>query len=372
MRTKTLVYALIPVAIIAGAATYHRSQRNAELSHQTEVKAEGLVPVSLVTVQERSFRPAVAFTGNLLAVNRAVLKAEVTGRLTRVAVQEGDSVAAGALLGSIDEDDYSLGVQAAEAQAAQARAQALQGQRDNDRAVQLLEKRSITRQSAQQSETAFVATRAAAQAAESNLGLARLRLKKARLTSPFAGQVARRLVQPGEMLSPGQAAFEVVDNRKLEIQADLPAEVMAQVKVGQKAAFRAVGVDHQVEGTVTQISPSLSPDGRTLRVRLEVANADGSLKSGLFVEGNILAEGEQKKAALPATLLKAQDRDAELYVSENGVARRRKVVLGPEQAGFRPVEGLAVGAQVVDSGKDLLSDGTKLRVVTGSPANGGK
>jgi multidrug efflux pump subunit AcrA (membrane-fusion protein) len=174
------------------------------------------------------------------------------------------------------------------------------------------------------------------------------------------------------MLSPGQAAFEVVDNRKLEIQADLPAEVMAQVKVGQKATFRAVGVDRQVEGTVTQISPSLSPDGRTLRVRMEVANAEGSLKSGLFVEGNILAEGEQKKAALPATLLKAQDRDAELYVSENGVARRRKVVLGPEQAGFRPVEGLAVGAQVVDNGKDLLSDGTKLRVMPVTSTTGGK
>jgi RND family efflux transporter MFP subunit len=158
------------------------------------VKAEGTVAVSLVAVQERSFRPAVAFTGSLLAVNRAELKAEVTGRVTRVAVQEGDTVAAGALLGAQDEDDYALGVQAAEAQVAQAKAQALQAQRDNDRSVALLEKRSITRQAAQQAETAYNATKAAAQAAESNLGLARLRLKKARLVAPFAGQVARRLV----------------------------------------------------------------------------------------------------------------------------------------------------------------------------------
>ncbi|WP_243287669.1 efflux RND transporter periplasmic adaptor subunit [Geothrix terrae] len=375
MNRKTLIITTgLAAAIIAGAATFHRGKRNAELDHQAAVKAEGSVAVTLVPVQERSFRPAVAFTGTLLAVNRAELKAEVTGRVTRVLVQEGDSVAAGALLGAQDEDDYQLGVQAAEAQAAQAKAQALQAQRDNDRSVALLEKRSITRQAAQQAETAFHATQAAAQAADSNLGLARLRLKKARLVAPFAGQVARRAVQPGEMLNPGQTAFEIVDNRKLEIRADLPAEAMAQVKVGQRATFRSIGVDRLVEGRVAQVSPSLSQDGRTLRVRVEVPNPDGTLKSGLFVEGVILGEGETKAPALPATLVKAQDRDAEVYVAEQDVARRHKVVLGPEQDGYRPVNGLGLGAQVVDNGKDLVGEGSRLRVISGAvptSANGG-
>jgi len=375
MNRKTLIITTgLAAAIIAGAATFHRGKRNTELDHQATVKAEGSVAVTLVPVQERSFRPAVAFTGTLLAVNRAELKAEVGGRVTRVLVQEGDPVAAGALLGVQDEDDYALGVQAAEAQAAQARAQALQAQRDNDRSVALLEKRSITRQAAQQAETAYHATQAAAQAAESNLGLARLRLHKARLVAPFAGQVARRAVQPGEMLSPGQTAFEVVDNRKLEIRADLPAEAMAQVKVGQRATFRSLGVDRLVEGRVAQVNPSLSQDGRTLRVRVEVPNPDGVLKGGLFVEGVILGEGEAKAPALPATLVKAQDRDAEVYVAEQDVARRHKVVLGPEQDGYRPVSGLGLGAQVVDNGKDLVSEGSRLRVISGaapSSANGG-
>ena len=370
MNRRTILYISLPIALIAGAATFHRTQRNTELNHQAAVKGEGTVAVTLVNVQERAFRPAVAFTGTLLAVNRAELKAEVTGRVTRVAVQEGDTVAAGALLGAQDEDDYALGVQVAEAQLAQAKAQALQAQRDFDRSVALLEKRSITRQAAQQAETVFNATRAAAQAAESNLGLARLRLRKARLVAPFAGQVARRLVQPGEMLNPGQTAFEVVDNRKLEIRADLPTEAMAQVKVGQRASFRAIGLNRMVEGRVAQVSPSLSQDGRTLRVRVEVPNADGELKGGLFVEGVILGEGETKSPALPATLLKAQDRDAELFIAEQGVAARRKVALGAEQDGYRPITGLPVGAQVIDSGKDLVAVGSRLRVAT--PAAGGK
>jgi RND family efflux transporter MFP subunit len=370
-RKALLLYVALPVVVIAGAASYHRGQRNTELDHQATAKSEGTVAVSLVPVQERSFRPAVAFTGSLLAVNRAELKAEVTGRVTRVAVQEGDTVAAGALLGAQDEDDYLLGVQAAEAQLAQAKAQALQAQRDNDRAVSLLEKRSITRQAAQQAETVYNATKAAAQAAESNLGLARLRLKKARLVAPFAGQVSRRAVQPGETLNPGQTAFEMVDNRKLEIRADLPAEAMSLVKIGQRASFRAMGLDRPVEGRVAQVNPSLSQDGRTLRVRVEVANPEGLLKSGLFVEGVILGEGEAKSPALPVTMLKAQDRDAEVYIAEKNVARRRKVALGAEQDGYRPVNGLPIGAQVIDSGKDLVGEGSVLRVITG-PAAGGK
>jgi RND family efflux transporter MFP subunit len=369
MRTKTLIYLLIPVALIAGATAFHLSQRNAELNHQAKVKSEGLLAVTLVPVEERTFRPAVAFTGNLLAVNRAELKGEVTGRMTRVVVQEGDTVAAGALLGAQDEDDYLLGVQAAEAQLAQAKAQALQAQRDNDRSITLLEKRSITKQSAQQAETAYNATRAAVQAAESNLGLARLRLKKARIVAPFAGQVARRLVQPGEMLNPGQPAFEVVDNRKLEIQANLSAEVMGLVKPGLAVTFRTAGIAQAVKGTLTQVSPSLSADGRTLRVRVEVPNPDGQLKGGLFVEGVILGEGEVKQPSLPATLLKAEGRDAELFVAQDGAAHRRKVSLGVEQNGYRPVQGLALKDMVIDGGKDLVGEGTRLQVVT-APAGG--
>jgi membrane fusion protein (multidrug efflux system) len=110
-------------------------------------------------------------------------------------------------------------------------------------------------------------------------------------------------------------------------------------------------------------------------VRLEEPNPDGALKGGLFVEGVILGEGETRSAALPATLLKAQDRDAEVFIAEQNVARRRRITLGVEQDGFRPVTGLNLGLQVIDSGKELVGEGSRLRVISGSaPAatTGGK
>jgi len=228
---KLIVYAAIPTLLIAGAIGTHRYRRNQELTKQRSQKEEGQIAVTLIRVEDHAFRSTIPFTGTLLAVNRAELKAEVPGRVTRVAVQEGDKVAAGALLSAQDEDDLQLSVQAAEAQLAQAQAQAQQARRDNDRAQSLLEKRSVTKQSAQLAETNYNAAQAMVHAAESNLGLAKSRLRKSRITAPFSGEVAQRLIQPGEMLSPGQTAFTVVDNRKLEIEADLPSEAVANVKV---------------------------------------------------------------------------------------------------------------------------------------------
>jgi len=279
-----------------------------------------------------------------------------------VSVQEGDKVAAGAVLSAQVEDELLLSVQAAEAQLAQAQAQAQQAKRDNDRAQSLLEKRSVTRQSAQMAETNFNAAVAMTSAAESNLGLAKSRLKKSRITAPFAGEVAKRSVQPGEVLAPGQPAFEVVDNRKLEIQADLSAEVVASIKKGMKASFRVTGFDKPFEATLTQISASVQQDGRTLRVRLEVPNTDGRLKSGLFAEGEILAEASSTRAALPASVITAVGRDAEVFIVENGVAHRQRILLsGQEQNGWRPVEGIAPGTQVVALGRDLVMDGTRVQ-----------
>ncbi len=363
MPKKSLLIGCAVVIVIAGAATYHRSQRNAELNRQQGVKEEGLVTVSVATVENRAFNPSIPFTGNLLAMNRAELKAEVPGRVTRVLVQEGDTVKAGAVLSTQDEDDLSLAAQAAEAQAAQAQAQALQAKRDSERADMLLEKRSITRQAAQQAETANNAAAAAVRAAESQAGMAKVRMKKARILAPFEGQVARRMVQAGDVLMAGQSVFEVVDNRRLEIQAELPANAMSLVKPGQSVRFRVPGFQQPFTGTITQVSPMLSQDGRNLHVRMEVPNTDRLLKSGVFVEGLILGNGQTQAPSLPATLIKAEGQNGEVFVVENGVAKKRSVTVGPEQDGFRPVEGIPVGTQVVATGQDLVSEGSKLRIV---------
>ena len=111
------------------------------------------------------------------------------------------------------------------------------------------------------------------------------------------------------------------------------------------------------------MSPILSPDSRNLRVRIEVPNTDRQLKSGVFVEGLILGNGQAQRPSLPASLIKVDGQNGDLYVVEDGVAKKRSVIVGPEQDGFRPVDGIPVGTKVVATGQDLVRDGSKLKIV---------
>jgi len=371
-RIKLISYTGLILLIIGGSASYHQARKRQELGRQAAVKAEASVAVTVAAVEARPFRTSIPFTGSLLAVNRADLRAEVSGRVTRVTLQEGDPVQAGTLLSTQDEDDLLLGVQSAEAQLAQAQSQADQAGRDNDRAQTLLAKHSVTKQAAQQAETSYDVAMTNVRAAQSNLGLAKSRLKKSRITAPFAGQVAQRLIQPGELLSPGQQAFAIVDNRRLEIQAELPTESVALVKVGMKASFRVAGFERPFEASLTQISPAVQADGRTLRVRLEVANRDNALKSGLFAQGELLATQEATRPALPAALMTAVGGQAQVFVVDGGVARSQKVTVGQDQGGWRPLEGLPVGTRIIAQGRDLVADGSRLRILEPAAGTEGK
>jgi len=365
MKGKLIFFGAVIAAVVVGSIVYHRSRRNEELNRQSKIKDLAEVPVTLARVELRSFSAAIPFTGNLLAVNRAELRAEVSGRLTRVAVFEGDNVGRGAVLSVQDEEDLLLAVQAAEAQLSSAQAQAEQAGRDYERAVQLLEKRSITKQAAQQAETYHTAAQAGVRAADSNLGIARSRLHKAQIRSPFEGQVARCFVKAGEMLAPGQAAFNVVDNRTMEIEADLPTENLSIVSPGLRARFKVSEFGDYFEGRVAQVAPAVMQDGRTLRVRIEVPNADGLLKSGLFAEGEIISDQSLEKPALPSNILTVVGRNADVFVAENNIARQRRVAVGNDQGGWRPIEreGLKPGEMVVAEGRELVSEGARLSVV---------
>jgi RND family efflux transporter MFP subunit len=369
-NTRIIIIGTAIAVVIIGSIAHNRYKRNVELNKQHSAKELAEVPVTLAEVELKSFRTAVPFTGNLLAVNRAELKAEVSGRVTRVSVFEGDYIKAGQVLSVQDEEDLLLAVKAAEAQLVQAQAQAQQATADFERATQLLEKRSITKQAAQQAETYSTASQAGVRAAESNLGIAQSRLHKAQIRSPFDGQVAQCIVKAGEILNPGQTAFSIVDNRKMEIEADLPSDNISIIKPGLTVQFSIPGFDSQFEGQVAQVAPAVKQDGRTLRVRIVVPNDNGRLKSGLFADGEIISSQTTNKPAIPSSIVTAAGRGADVFVAENNIARQKRVSIGNDQNGWRPVEngGLAPGQLVVAQGRELVSDGTRLRVVA-TPEN---
>lgn len=361
-KLKIIFYTTLPIIVIIGLISIHRYRRSKEINKQRIQKAAGLVSVTTKNVEDHIFCDSISFTGNILAVNRADLKAEEFGRVTRVLVREGDRVNSGFILSSQDEDDLISKVKVSEAHLAIVKAKAEQAKSDNYRAQNLLEKHSVTHQYAQQAETNYNAAMAEVRAAESNVNLAKSRLRKSRIIAPFAGEIAQRFIQPGEILSPGQTAFTIVDNRKLEIQANLPATVISKLKVGMKAYFKVLGFDENFQATLTHISGSIQQDSRTIRVLLLINNNNNLLKSGLFADGVLIGNTNIQNPALPSSLLTTIGQEADVFVVEGNIACHRKILVGPEQNGWRPVYGIKTGTSVVDQGRNLLVNGTPVKV----------
>ena len=210
------------------------------------------------------------YLGTVRAASRAELAAGADGAVLEVSVREGDSVRKGQVLLRVDPRLARAGVQAARAdrQAAergrtQAAAEAERFERAGNRVVSELELERATSQAA---------TREAMQsAAAADLARARATLSRHTVVAPFDGVVTARLVDPGDWVSPGTPALEIVAEGAVEIFVRVEPELLADVSVGDSAQLRRgeASALAQVAGVVR----ALDAVTRTAQLRLRPTDA---------------------------------------------------------------------------------------------------
>jgi HlyD family secretion protein len=262
---------LIVVGIAAAAGGGVAYQIHKKKTAGTEVRME--------KVARRDLVAAVTASGKIEAKTSVDISADITGRIIRLAVREGDLVTKGQFLIQIDPAQYQAAVSRAqgvvsstEATLTQARANLDQAERAWNRARQLsqLGPNLIAPEAAEQARTSYdvaqatwQATRAQLEQSRASLQEARDNLAKTRLTSPIAGRVVRLAVEQGEVAVPGTFSRET---GLLMTIADLSV-ILAKVQVDETDVVRLAARDSvQVtidaypdttfQGRVTQISHS--------------------------------------------------------------------------------------------------------------------
>lgn len=307
--------------------------------------------VRLQRVQPRTAVDTVRLPADVQPNRRAVLAAEVPGVVERVEVQDGQRVKAGDLLVAID--TRTLRQALAEAEAVHRQAVA-----DYERAEQLAERRSITRQQ-------LVDATTARDVAAARLENARLQLARSEVKAPWAGTVAVRRVEVGDYAVPGQPLVELVDTARLKIRAFAPAADVPFLKVGAPARVVLEGIEgEQAEGTVARLGAELDPGARTLALEVEVANPGGRWRPGMLARIELPRRVLEGAMLVPLSAVVDFESEKVLYVVEDGRARRQAVELGPV-IGVEVVvnRGLAPGAVVVIEGQQQVSDGQPVREV---------
>jgi len=374
-RIKWLIaIVLILVLGLAVLRTLH-ARKLARLSAAAPAASAALelARSDVVTARTLDLTRTLNLSGGLKAVNTAVVKAKVAAELKTLSVREGDSVKAGQVIGQIDTTEADLRVQQAAQTAESSRAQLGIAQRalENNRA--LVAQGFISATGLETSVSNQAAAQASYEAAVAAVGLARKSVADARLVAPISGMISQRLVQPGERVPIDGRIVEIVDLSRIELEAAVAPEDVADVQVGQVARLRVDGFPEPVEATVARINPSTQAGTRSVMVYVALKPQPG-LRQGLFAKGAV--ELQRKPAlAVPVSTVRVDQPRPYVFTVENGRIVQRLVTLGvrgdalvdgQREASVEITDGLADGAVVLRSTVGAVRADTAVNVAAAS------
>lgn len=291
----------------------------------------------------------------------------VSGRVTQVAAELGDRVAAGAVMARVHSPEL------AEAQAALLSAQAALAAHDLQlRRTERL--RAIGAASQQELEhihaehTAMSTRVESARSMLELLGLTAAQIGQLASTgevsaivdvpAPLGGVVTERRANVGLNVDPAMPLFTVIDLSTVWIVADLYERDFAAVSVGSRARVTSAAYPgFVVDGRVSYIDPQVRPDTRTARIRVEVPNPGGRLRLGMYVDVNLQVAAGEPVIVVPVAAVQPLGDRFVVYVpgGSEGTFVEREVRQG-RRSGDRVeiASGLRAGEQVVTAGAFFL------------------
>jgi len=338
---------------------------------EEQVAVEELLPaVSVYRVDAVDLDEEIRASGELRARSHTMIAAEVAGRVTELAVDEGGHVDAGAVVLEIDPARRKLDLAAAQARLSQARAN-LRKERSQTRRIRELRSQNVSSiQQLEEAETALALAESAVRAEEAAVGVATRAVDDSSVSAPFAGVVARRSVEVGEFVQTGDELFELVSLDPLEAIFSLTELDTERVRVGQRVKI-SVGAfpDRSFQGVVTFVAPTVDPATRTLRIKAEVENADAALRPGLFARVSLGVARRQNVLMVPAEALLQRAGGASVYrVVDGDRVERVRVETGTTYRDMVEVRGeIREGDLIVRRGHGGLADGMVVVVKQAAP-----
>jgi len=380
MRKLILPALLLAVLVLIG----FRLHSELELSTSSTSTANGLPgrPAMLVDTAEAKphlFVSNLERLGELEPLASVDIMSRVSGRLREVLVERGDPVRKGQLLGVVEEDDLLRQIRRAEAAIAVTRASVsrevatyenLEIQVDRYQKLhaeslisiqELQDLESRLRVSAAQVELA----KAQVDQAEASLSELRLQQEQTSVFSPLDGFVSARYLYPGALVSPSVGIVRVIDVSRVKTLVPVTEDILPEVHAGLLAAVTVDAFpDRQYKGQITRISPFLDPDTRTADIEIEITNASGELKPGMFARVSIEARKPKPSLAIPrSALLTRGSIQGVFLLNEELTTRFVPITIGRMQDDFVEVlGGLEDGTRVVTSGAQKLNEGDKVKI----------
>lgn len=326
------------------------------INEQTDNSAEVIaVPVETTPIKYGEISSNYVTTAVLEAKEEAFVVARASGIIEQIFVEEGDYVEKGQRLAQLEQERYILSLTKARAD--------LQGiEKELQKIDKVYNKKLI-------SDDAFDKLYAQFQSAKASVKLAELDLKETTIISPISGYVAERNAKVGNLTESFQRErmFHVVEQKELYGIVHLPEKELTRVHEGQEAYLSLAALNEQrVVANVERISPVIDSQTGTFKVTLKVPNSKNILKAGMFAQVKLNYDTHQNATLLPRRALLHIDDDINVFIVDDGKARKISVEIGYEDGEFvEVIKGLEGNEQIVITGHQNLKDEAPVEVVNG-------
>jgi membrane fusion protein (multidrug efflux system) len=315
--------------------------------------------VTTIVAKQEPWPATLSAIGTMAAVQGVTVSADLPGTVERIAFDSGKAVHAGDVLAQLDTRQERAQLAAVEAQRDLARL-------NFDRMQGLLNERVISR-------AEYDRASAEHKEAEARVGEIRATIERKTIRAPFSGVLGIRRVNLGQYVAGGDAVVPLQALHPIYVNFGVPQQEAGQVRVGRNvrlAAGDAAGVTFT--GSVTAINAVVDEATRNVQVQATLANPEGKLRPGMFVQVEMVTGADHAVVALPASAISyAPYGDSVFVVTDlkgpNGQTyrgvRQQFVKVGSARGDqIAVVSGVNPGDEVVTSGVFKLRNGAAVLV----------
>jgi membrane fusion protein (multidrug efflux system) len=356
--TKKIVITLIGVVVLVGVLAGLKFSQFQAMA-QTPFEMPPTV-VTTAEAKELTFAPTIPAVGTIIAAQGVIVSTEVGGTVRRIAFESGSKVEAGDLLVELD---YTT----EEAQLRSAEASAELAELSLTRSRELRGTNTI-------SQADLDAAEAQSKQAKAQVENLKAVIAKKTIRAPFAGRVGIRQINLGQFLNAGSPIVSLESVDPVYVDFSLPQRELSNIKDAMvtRVTSDAVG-GRTFEGRLSAVNTVIDPATRNVRLRATLSNADGLLRSGMFVNVTLVEPKEKTALTVPATsILYAPFGDSVFVVEEKKdeasgqtakVLRQQFIRLGSPLGDFATIQdGLKPGDVVVTSGVFKLRGGMPIQI----------
>lgn len=319
----------------------------------SHLAAQETIAVSVQPLAEVLVDLERSAAAEVMALNKAVISAEITGVIRQIHADVGAAVSRGDVLVEIDPTDYQLALQQVEAGLAASMAQKAQADARLQRAQQLIEGNYLSADDLLARETDAQVAAAQIRLQQAAVAIARRNLEKSSILAPFNGVVSHRSGQVGSLVSSGSALLELSENDRLLLAAEIPDDIADSLQRADQIEFHSRNESWPLQ--LLRLSPLIATERRSRSARFSFSQQSPAAgRSGEVV-------WRVSRGLLPANLVVQRNGQLGVFLAEQGKARF--LALPGAQEGRPVMVDLPADSTIVVTGRERLQDGDPIKLL---------